>query len=146
LKIADVQILFYAIDSTSSLHSVAADWFEAAINGHEALALTWPTVHQFLRLGTNPAFPGYMSDEEALGWIDEWIEAGVTIISDADLRWELLSELVEASPRAMRNAIDDAHIAAAAISRGATLASFDSGFECFVDHGLRWEQLRSAPE
>jgi predicted nucleic acid-binding protein len=146
LKIADVQILFYAIDSTSNLHSVAANWFESAINDRESLGLTWPTIHQFLRLGTNPAFPGYMSDEEALGWVDEWIEAGVEIVSDTDLRWELLSELVEVSPRAMRNAIDDAHIAATAISRGATLASFDSDFACFVEHGLRWERLRSESE
>ncbi len=95
MKIADAQILFYAIDSTSNLHSVAANCFEAAIDDRESLGLTWPTIQQFLRLGTNPASPGYMSDEEALGWIDEWIEAGVEIVSDADLRWERLGSVSE---------------------------------------------------
>ena len=40
----------------------------------------------------------------------------------------------------IRNAIDDAYLAALAISRGATLASFDQDFETFVHHGLRWEE------
>jgi len=141
LKIADVQILFYAIDPTSEHHSAAARWLEDSINGREPVGLAWPTVHQFLRLGTNPAFPGCMSDVEATGWVEEWIEAGMELVSDADLGWDLLAELIAASPRTLRNAIDDAHLAATAISRGATLASFDSDFEAFVEHGLRWEQL-----
>lgn len=141
MKIADVQVLFYAIDPTSALHSAARRWLEGSINGREPIGITWPTVHQFLRLGTNPAFAGHMSDEEALGWIEEWMEAGIELVSDADLDWALLSELVAASRRALRNAIDDAHLAGIAISRGATLASFDSDFAPFVEHGLRWEHL-----
>jgi hypothetical protein len=141
LKIADVQILFYAIDPTSELHAAAARWLEDSINGREVVALAWPTVHQFLRLGTNPAFPGCMSDDEAVGWVEEWLDAGVELVSDADLGWDLVSELVAASSRSVRNSIDDAHLAAIAISRGATLASFDSDFEVFVAHGLRWEYL-----
>ncbi len=85
-----------------------------------------------------------MSDDEAIGWVEEWLEAGVELVPDGDLVWDLLSELVAASPRALRNAIDGAHLAAIAISRGATLASFDSDFEPFVAHGLRWEQLSTA--
>jgi toxin-antitoxin system PIN domain toxin len=141
VKIADVQILFYAIDPTSELHEPAARWFVDAINDREPLGLTWSTLHQFLRLGTNPAFPGRMSDDEALGWVEEWLDAGVELISDSDLRWDLFAELVGVSRRALRNAIDDAHLAAIAISRGATLASFDRDFEAFVSHGLRWEEL-----
>jgi toxin-antitoxin system PIN domain toxin len=141
LKIADVQVLFYAIDPTSLLHAPAARWLEDAINARESLGLTWPTVHQFLRLGSNPAFAGHMSDPEALGWIEAWLDAGVQLISDADVHWELFAELVGGSRRALRNAIDDAHLAAVAISRGATLASFDRDFEAFVAHGLRWERL-----
>jgi toxin-antitoxin system PIN domain toxin len=141
VKIADLQILFYAIDPTSELHEPAARWFVDAINDREPLGLTWSTLHQFLRLGTNPAFPGCMSDDEALGWVEEWLDAGVELISDSDLRWDLFAELVGVSRRALRNAIDDAHLAAIAISRGATLASFDRDFEAFVSHGLRWEEL-----
>lgn len=140
MKIADVQILFYAIDPTSDLHEPAARWLEDAINDREPLGLTWPTIHQFLRLGTNPAFPGCMTDDEAMGWVEEWIEAGVEVIGDADVSWEPFVELLEASRRALRNAVDDAYLAALAISRGATLASFDEDFEPFVRHGLRWER------
>jgi uncharacterized protein len=81
-----------------------------------------------------------MGDDEALGWVEEWLDSGVELISDADLRWELFSELLDAAGRALRNAVDDAHLAAIAISRGATLASFDRDFEAFVPHGLRWER------
>ena len=143
MKIADVQILFYAIDPTSDQHAPAARWLEDAINDPEPLGLTWPTIHQFLRLGTNPAFPGFMTDGEAVAWVEEWIEAGAEVIGDADVRWDLFMELVQASRRSLRNAIDDAYLAAVAISRGATLASFDRDFEPFVSHGLRWERPAS---
>jgi toxin-antitoxin system PIN domain toxin len=141
VKIADVQILFYAIDPTSDQHRPAARWLEDAINARETLALAWPTVHQFLRLGTNRAFPGYMSDAEALAWIGEWLDAGVEIVGDSDVRWGLFAQLVSASPRALRNTLDDAYLAAIAVARGATLASFDDDFRPFVRHGLRWERL-----
>jgi toxin-antitoxin system PIN domain toxin len=141
VKIADVQILFYAIDPTSAHHRTAAQWLEEAINDREPLGLAWPTLHQFLRLGTHPAFPGCMSDAEALGWVEDWLDAGVELISDSEMSWDLFAELVGAARRALRNAIDDAHLAAIAISRGATLASFDTDFEPFVPHGLRWQRL-----
>ena len=81
-----------------------------------------------------------MSDDEALGWVEEWIDAGAEIVGDADLRWGVFAELLEVSRRSLRNAIDDAYLAALAISRGTTLASFDQDFEPFVRHGLRWER------
>jgi len=81
-----------------------------------------------------------MTDDEAMAWVQDWIEAGVEVIGDADLRWDLLAELVRSSRRSLRNAIDDAHLTAVAVSRGATLASFDPDFEFFVRHGLRWER------
>jgi len=141
LKIADVQILFYAIDLSADPHAIAARWLEDAINAREPMGLAWPTIHQFLRLGTNPAYPGAMSQDEALDWVSDWIDAGVELIPDGDSTWALFHELVTASPRALRNSIDDAHLAAIAISRGATLVSFDSDFAVFADHGLRWEHL-----
>jgi toxin-antitoxin system PIN domain toxin len=141
VRLADVQVLFYAIDPASRQHRRAARWLEDAINDPEPLALAWPTIHQFLGLGTNRAFPGCMSDGEAVGWIEEWFEAGVEIVGDSEVRWDLFSGLVAASRRALRNSIDDAYLAAIAISRGATLASFDADFRPFVRHGLRWERL-----
>lgn len=144
MKIADVQILFYAIDRTADLHAVAARWLEDAINAHESMGLAWPTIHQFLRLGTNPAFPGAMSEDEALGWIGDWVDAGVELIPDSETTWALFLELVTASPRALRNSIDDAYLASIAISRGATLVSFDSDFAVFADHGLRWKHLKAS--
>ncbi len=141
MKIADVQILFYAIDSTSDLHPVAARWLEDAINASEPMGIAWPTIHQFLRLGTNPVYPGAMSDDEAFRWVGDWIDAGVELVRDSEVSWLLFHELAAASPRALRNTIDDAHLAAIAISRGATLASFDTDFAVFSEHGLRWEQL-----
>jgi predicted nucleic acid-binding protein len=115
---------------------------EDPIQAREILGLTWPTIHQLLRLGTNATFPGAMSDAEAIRWVADWIDAGVEIVSDTDTTWSLFDELVSASDRALRKAIDDAHLAAVAISRGATLASFDADFATFVGHGLRWEDLR----
>jgi len=44
-----------------------------------------------------------MSDDEALGWIEEWFEAGVEIVGDSDVNWDLFAELVSASRRSLRN-------------------------------------------
>jgi predicted nucleic acid-binding protein len=99
--------------------------------------------HKVVRRDISEEAAGFMSDDEATGWVEEWVDAGVEIVSDADLGWDLRHELAAATPRALRNSIDDAHLAAIAISRGATLASFDSDFEAFTAHGLRWEQLAS---
>lgn len=121
--------------------AVSREVGEDAINDREPLGLTWSTVHRFLRLGSNPAFAGCMSDDEAMGWVEQWLDAGVELLGEADLRWELFIELVGASPRALRNSIDDAYLAAVAIARGATLASFDRDLEAFVPHGLRLERL-----
>jgi predicted nucleic acid-binding protein len=76
-----------------------------------------------------------------VGWIEEWRGAGVEIVGDSEVGWELFVELVTVSRPSLRNALDDANLAAIAISRGATLASFDADFEPFVRHGLRWERL-----
>lgn len=85
-----------------------------------------------------------MGDDEALAWVGDWIDAGVLLVRESDVSWELFHELATASPRALQNTIDDAYLAAIAISRGATLASFDSDFAVFVEHGLRWKQLAAA--
>jgi predicted nucleic acid-binding protein len=85
-----------------------------------------------------------MADDEALGWVGDWIDAGVELVPDSDVSWALFQELAAASPRTLRNTIDAAHLASIAISRGATLASFDSDFASFVEHGLRWEQLTAS--
>lgn len=84
-----------------------------------------------------------MSDEEVIGWIEEWLDAGAEIISDSDVGWEPLSEFVVESSSALHNTIDDAHLSATAISHGATLASFGSDCEAFFAYGLRWEGLAS---
>jgi len=54
VKVADVQVLFYAIDPASRQHRLAARCLEHAINDSEPLALAWPTTHQF-RTEPSPA-------------------------------------------------------------------------------------------
>ena len=141
MKVADLPILFYAIDATSSGHGKASRWLEQAIDGPDPLGLAWPTVHSFLRLGTSAAFPGSMTDDEALGWVSEWLDAGARLATDDGVDWRLFALLLDASRRDLRNAVDDAHLAAVALSSGATLASFDRDFEVFVPLGLRFERL-----
>ena len=66
LILADVQVLFYAIDPTRGLHAAAARWLEDATNGREPVGRVRPTLHPFFGLGTHPAFPGCMTDDEAI--------------------------------------------------------------------------------
>ena len=84
MKLADVQILFYAIDPTAGLHAAAARWLEGAINGRETVSLGWPTLHEFLHLGTNPGFLVAISHGAMLASFDSDFGAFVA----HGLRWE----------------------------------------------------------
>jgi toxin-antitoxin system PIN domain toxin len=138
VKLVDLNVLLYAVNADSPKHKTVLDWWNAAVNGDEAVGLPWVVLLDFLRISTNPrAFPRALDADDAIGKVDTWLTLdNVRVIREQDGHWEVLRSLVADSGTA-GNLTTDAHLAALAISHAAILVSCDSEFWRFK--GLRWE-------
>lgn len=137
MKLPDVNLLLYALDTSSARHDEARDWVELTLSGTETVALTWVTLLAFLRLSTRAAvFTAPINPADALDIIDGWLaQPAVTIVHPTDRHSAVLRDLL-APLGTGGNLTTDAHLAALAIEHGAELCSCDGDFARFA--GLRW--------
>ncbi|MEQ1760909.1 MAG: type II toxin-antitoxin system VapC family toxin [Vicinamibacterales bacterium] len=143
MKIVDLNILLYAVNSTASEHVRARTWWEQAVNEEETIGLPWVVLLGFLRLSTNPRiFPNPLEPDRAVAAIDAWLARdNVRVVHERDDHWKALKKLLGRTGTA-GNLTTDAHLAALAISHDAVLVSSDADFGRFK--GLRWQDpLRS---
>jgi len=139
VKIVDLNILLYAVNSEAAQHDRARQWWERAVNDQDdAIGLPWLVVLGFLRLSTNPrVFPRPLSFEAATARVDAWLALDtVRVVREKDGHWNILRSLLAASGAA-GNLTTDAHLAALALSHDAVLVSSDADFSRF--EGLRLE-------
>lgn len=143
MKVIDTNILLYARDSLSAQHKTILAWWEQAIGGDEPIALPWVAVLGFLRMSTNGrVFKNPLSASDSVQCIEQWLScANVRLICETAQHWRILTELLTECGTA-GNLTTDAHIAALAIGRGATLVSCDTDFARFKR--LRWENPLAA--
>lgn len=74
MKLADVNVLLYAVDESSPHHARARSWLEESLSGSETFALAWSGLLAFVRLSTNPqVFETPLTLDEGLDLIDSWI-------------------------------------------------------------------------
>jgi len=132
VTVVDLNVLLYAVNSSSRQHPVARGWLESAIASHEPTGLAWTVLLGFLRLTTRPGIlPRPLRVEEASEVISDWLaQPGVRLVMETDEHWLHLRRLL-ASSGTGGNLTMDAHLAALAISHGATLVSFDNDFARF---------------
>ncbi|MXZ61589.1 MAG: type II toxin-antitoxin system VapC family toxin [Acidobacteria bacterium] len=132
MTVVDLNVLLYAVNSSSRQHPVARGWLESAIASHEPTGLAWTVLLGFLRLTTRPGIlPRPLRVEEASEVISDWLDQpGVRLVMETDEHWLHLRRLL-ASSGTGGNLTMDAHLAALAISHGATLVSFDNDFARF---------------
>jgi toxin-antitoxin system PIN domain toxin len=138
VKIVDLNVLLYAVNSDAAPHARVREWWEAAVNGEETLGLPWIVVLGFLRLTTSQrVFPLPLAPEAAAARLDAWLgEPNVKIVAERDGHWQMLKALLHASGTA-GNLTTDAHLAALAMSYDAVLVSCDADFNRYK--GLRLE-------
>ncbi len=143
MTVVDLNVLVYAVNSSSRHHRVAREWLESAIASNEPTGLTWTVVLGFLRLTTRTGIlPRPLTVVQANGVVAEWLaQPGVRIVQETEEHWRHLSRLL-ASTGTGGNLTTDAHLGAIAVSHGATLVSFDHDFARFT--GLRWLNLSVA--
>lgn len=137
MRIVDLNILIYALNSDSPQHQNARSWLERAISGYERIGLAWTVILGFLRITTNGRImPRPLTAEQAVKIVDGWItHPNISIVSPGERHWEVLKRLTEHSGLA-GNLTSDAHLAAMAIEHGATLCSADRDFGRF--DSLKW--------
>ena len=137
MKLLDLNLLLYAIDSDASAHERARIWLEEILSGTEAIGFAWTVLLGFARLSTNPRiYERPLTSREALDLIDDWLAQPVAKVVEPTVRHAtILRELLE--PLGIGgNLVGDAHLAALAIEHGAELCSRDNDFARFS--GVRW--------
>jgi toxin-antitoxin system PIN domain toxin len=138
MKLVDVNVLLYAVNRKSARHEAVRSWWEAALSDDEPIGLPWIVLLGFLRLATNArVFPEPLAPEQAIERVEAWVaHPKIRLVAEMDEHWRILKELLAETGTA-GNLTTDAHLAALAISRGATLVSCDADFGRY--RRLRWE-------
>lgn len=138
MRIADLNLLLYAVNADSAHHAAALAWWNRALSEDETVGLPWVALLGFLRIAANARiFPRPLEAGVAIGKVDGWLARdNVRLVREKENHWEVLRRLLAASGTA-GNLTTDAHLAALAISHDATLMSSDADFGRFK--GLRWE-------
>jgi toxin-antitoxin system PIN domain toxin len=138
MKVVDINILLYATNQSDPNHQRALAWCAENFNGNKLIGLAWITIVAFLRLSTRKSvFQSPLTPEQALDRLNQWLgRPNVQIINESRDHWTILQDLIREAGTA-GNLTTDAHLAALAISRGATLVSCDTDFARF--RHLRWE-------
>lgn len=137
MKLIDLNILLYAINTDSVHHHAAKQWLESALSQDEPVALPWIVMLGFLRITTNSRImPRPLTVAQATTIVDDWLTQPVMrLLSPGDEHWRIFKSLLDESGTS-GNLTTDAHIAALAIENGATLYSTDADFRRFAH--LRW--------
>ncbi|MXY25519.1 MAG: type II toxin-antitoxin system VapC family toxin [Acidobacteria bacterium] len=137
MTVVDLNVVLYAINTAAVRHAEARTWWESALNGDEPVGLTWSVVTGFLRLSTHPSvLPRPLTVEQACQRVNKWLgQPTVRLVRETDEHWRHLEQLLLETGTG-GNLTSDAHLAALAVSHGATLVSFDHDFARFAN--LRW--------
>jgi len=136
--VLDANLLLYAYDSMSPHHSKARSWIEQTFSSGETIGLPWQTITAFLRIMTNPKFPGErFRIEEAVEIVDRWLEQpNLRLLNPGDTHWSVLRKVI-LDGQAPGPLVSDAQVAAITVEYGGVLYTTDRDFARFP--GLRWK-------
>ena len=70
MRIVDLNVLLYAVNTDSAHHTRVLAWWEAAIADDEPIGLAWIVLLGFLRVSTNPrVFPRPLDPDTAMSML-----------------------------------------------------------------------------
>lgn len=136
--LVDANILLYAEDGLSEHHDAARTWWDEQLSGSDSVALCWPVLTAFIRIGTNARLHKRpLMLKEAIERVQSWLDQScVRLIHATDQHWELFQQMLRAG-NATANLVADAHLAALAVEHNCVLHSTDPDFARF--RGLKWK-------
>jgi uncharacterized protein len=145
VKLADSNVLIFAVHEEAKHHKAALTWVERTLSAGEATILPWLCLVSFMRISTHPdIYPHPLSIEDALENVDAWLAVPSVITGDPDRHHSRrMRELLSYGGRG-GNLVNDAHLAALALQYGATVVTYDHDFALFP--GVRWERPRPLAE
>jgi toxin-antitoxin system PIN domain toxin len=135
----DVNVLLYASDTASPVHSQARRFVEHAAAGGDLWCLAWPTLMSYLRIATHPRiFAAPLTPAEALGNIEAL--AGlphVRVLSEEQGFLDVYRDVTRSFP-VRGNLVPDAHLASLLRQNGVrTLFTRDGDFRKFAFLDIR---------
>jgi uncharacterized protein len=135
--LVDANLLLYAEDSLSEHHEAARSWWDERLSGLEPVALCWPVLSAFVRIGTNARLHQRpLLLKEAIARVQSWLDQPcVRLIEPGEQHWFHFQQMLR-SGNAVGNLVSDAHVAALAVEHNCVLHSTDAGFSRF--RGLKW--------
>ena len=75
MSLVDANILLYAENSLSSHHDVCRVWWDRQLSGSDPVALCWPVITAFIRIGTNPRLHQRpLALKEAVERVQSWLD------------------------------------------------------------------------
>jgi uncharacterized protein len=130
--LVDANLLIYAIDSDSPQHGRARPWLEHVLSGADPVGLPWIVILAFIRITTRDGIMRRpLPLDAALAYVQSWLQQPcVEAVVPGEHHWPIFCSLLEATGTA-GNLTSDAHIAALALERGATVCSTDHDFARF---------------
>src|SRR5262245_16783682 len=132
MKLCDVNLLLYAVNSAEPSHAAARKWLETSLSEPESLAFDWTVLLAFLRISTRAGiFARPLKIQEAFDVVDDWLAQPSAIVITPTPRHSMVLRDLLLPLGAGGNLTADAHLAALAIEHGATLYSADNDFERF---------------
>ena len=140
MKLFDVNVLIYAHRADQAKHAFFQRRLEETLGSHDPCGLTTAVATGFVRIVTQPSFPGGPTPlAQALSVIAALTAPGLCQwLHPGGHHWSLTAELCQGT-QAAGKLVSDASHAALAIEHGATWITRDTDFARFVPHGLRLE-------
>jgi uncharacterized protein len=139
VKVVDANVLLYAVDTSAVHHSVAQNWLDDALAGHEAVGLPWVSMLAFVRVSTHRSIQvSPLTVDDALDIVDTWLDQPPAVIPSADAQHVRRMREMLSATGVGGNLVNDAHLAALAVQHRATVVTFDHDFGRFP--GVRWQR------
>jgi len=137
MQLVDANVLLYAVNPATAHHRLARAWLDRALDGEEAVGFAWIALLAFIRVATSTTiFERPLEPSVACDAVRGWLARPSAVVVEPTVRHiDILAGLLAEAGTA-GNIVSDAHLAAMAVERDATVVSFDADFGRFA--GLRW--------
>lgn len=133
MKIVDANVLIYAVNADSPHHQAARKWLDSNLVKPSGVGIPWIVLLAFIRIVTNPRImPDPMALDEAMGQVEAWMAMPAAVVVEPSPRHMALLGSLLRECETGSNLVNDAHIAALALDRDATIISFDRDFARFT--------------
>lgn len=133
MLVVDANVLISTVDTGHVHHERSNAWLEAALGGGDVVGFAWQPLLAFLRAVTSGVrYPSPISVEDATDQVDAWLAAPGAVVVEPTARHATIVRGLLREAGTGGNLVNDAHLAAIAIERGAEIVSYDHDFARFV--------------